>query len=295
MVLNVLEDATVQTELTQAGVPASKPDTSLKFDGSIPEAYDTKLGPLLFEFSAADTARRVADLAPDAAKVLEIAAGTGISTEHLWQSLAPTAEIVATDLSEDMLNYARQKRGAFPNVTYQQADALELPFQDNAFDLIVCQFGIMFFTDKAKSFSEMARVLKPGGSIAFTVWDSVAHNPIAGIAQTTIETFFESDPPQFLRVPWGFSEIEPIRKLVKDAGLVDLEVEVVSKTIERPDAQDVAKGFVEGNPTVLAIRERATTDPGTVIDAVAEELKSAFGHGPLQIPLQEIFFSARKA
>jgi ubiquinone/menaquinone biosynthesis C-methylase UbiE len=294
MTLNPLQDTEIQPVASRTDAVTATANVSVAFDGSIPETYDRRLGPLLFDFAAADTARRVAELAPDVADVLEIAAGTGISTEFLWKVLPPTAKIVATDLSDDMLDYARTHRGAFQNVIYQKADALDLPFEDQSFDLVVCQFGIMFFKDKDKGFAEFARVLKPGGRLVFNVWDSYDHNPIARIAQETIETFFNTNPPQFLRVPWGFSEIDPIRELVSDAGLVRLDVQVVSETVARPNAKDIARGFVEGNPTILTIREHGTVDADEVIDAVARAIKAEYGSGTLHIPLQEIFFSARK-
>jgi ubiquinone/menaquinone biosynthesis C-methylase UbiE len=153
----------------------------------------------------------------------------------------------------------------------------------------------MFFANKPQAFAEFTRVLKPGGKLVFTVWDSYANNPVAQIAQETIESFFDTNAPQFLRVPWGFSEIEPIKTLVDDAGLVDLDIEVVSKTIERPDVYDVARGFVEGNPTILAIREDALVNPEEVIDAVAGNLKAVYGETNLKIPLQEIYLAALKA
>jgi ubiquinone/menaquinone biosynthesis C-methylase UbiE len=262
------------------------------FDGSIPETYDQHLGPLLFEFSAKDTARRVAEIAGENAKVLEIAAGTGISTEFLWQELPENASIVATDLSADMLDYARSRRGALTNVAYQQADALGLPFDDESFDIVVCQFGLMFFEDKAKGLAEMARVLRKGGKVVFTVWDSFASNPVAQIAQQTIERFFESDPPQFLRVPWSLHQIDFVKDLVSQTGFRDLSVHIVTETVERPDARDVAIGFVKGNPGIIPIRERV--DEEEVVNAVADAISTEYGMSYPQIPLQEICFMALK-
>jgi ubiquinone/menaquinone biosynthesis C-methylase UbiE len=265
-----------------------------QFVGSIPDIYDSHLGPLLFEFAAADLAKRVAKAIPRGGKVLEVACGTGISTEHLWRALAPGSEIVATDLNEAMLDFARQRRGNLSNVTYRQANALELPFADASFDVIVCQFGLMFFADKAKSIAEMTRVLRPGGLLTFNVWDSLSQNKVAQIALETIAEFFETDPPDFLSVPFGYHDVDVIRDLLRDAGYRATSASVVSATVDRPDALCPAKGFVEGNPGILQIRERASADPEEIVAALAQAYDAAFGPAPLHIPLKEIVFAAVK-
>jgi SAM-dependent methyltransferase len=193
-----------------------------------------------------------------------------------------------------MLDYARENRSVLGNVSFQQADAQALDYADNAFDALVCQFGVMFFPDKARAMSEFARVLRPGGLLAFNVWGSLAENRVAEIAQTTIESFFESDPPDFLRVPFGFSDPEPIQQLLQDAGFHDHQFEIVEETIECADAVSIARGFVEGNPGILQIRERAICDPEDVVQAVAGAIEAEYGPAPLQIPLREIVILARK-
>ncbi len=274
--------------------PAGGDATAAQFVGSIPAVYDAHLGPLLFQFSAADLAKRVADALPDAKRVLEVACGTGISTEYLWRALNSETEIVATDLNEAMLAYAEAKRGTFNNVSYRQADAQALPFEDGCFDAVVCQFGIMFMPDKTRAFAEMARVLRPGGLLAFNVWDSFEHNRVARLARETIAGFFDSNPPDFLTVPFGFHDIGPIRGLIAGAGFLEPDINTVSAIVERPDAVGIARGFVEGNPGILQIRERGEVDPDTIVNALAREIGELYGPGSLQVPLQEIVCLARK-
>ncbi len=266
-----------------------------QFVGSIPEAYDRHLGPLLFEFSGADMAARVAKLHPHSARLLEVACDTGISTEHLWRALGPEVEIVATDLNESMLDYAREKRGNLKGISFRQADAQALPFDDASFDTVVCQFGIMFFSDKAKAVAEFGRVLKPGGNLVFTVWDSFEKNLVADISRKTIASFFETDPPDFLTVPFGFYEIDTIQNLINGAGFSVREIRTVSDTIERPEALSIARGFVEGNPGILQIRERGEADPEEIIQEIARAVLEIYGPEPVRIPLQEITVVAEKA
>jgi len=129
----------------------------------MPEVYDRCLGPALFAPLAARVAAEAQALAPR--RVLELAAGTGILTAELVRAL-PAAEITATDLSPAMVGWAAD-RVAGPR--WLQADAQQLDLPDADFDLVVCQFGVMFFPDKMAAFAEAARVLAPGGTLLFTV------------------------------------------------------------------------------------------------------------------------------
>ena len=121
---------------------------------------------MLFEPYARDLAGRLAGIA---GRVLETAAGTGIVTRALVQALPPDIAITATDLNQPMLDHAAQKLDA-PQVAWRQANALSLPFEDSGFEAVVCQFGVMFFPDKAAGFAEARRVLRPGGRFLMAVW-----------------------------------------------------------------------------------------------------------------------------
>jgi len=158
------------------------------FIGSIPQHYDQGLGPLIFVDYAEDISQRVAACNP--AKVLETAAGTGIVTRRLRDRLPAAAHLIATDLNAPMLEIARAKFRSGEQIEFKPADATALPFGDSSFDAIVCQFGLMFFPDKDKSFREAYRVLAPGGRYFFNVWDSHRYNPFGRIAHEVPGRFF---------------------------------------------------------------------------------------------------------
>lgn len=267
-------------------------DTHIQFDGSIPEKYDAHLGPLFFHDYADDLARRVT--LGDGSRVLETACGTGIFTERLRKALPDSVEIVATDLNPPMLEFAGAKRGDLANLHFQQADALDLPFEDRSFDAVVCQFGLMFFPDKAAGIREAARVLKPGGLLAFNVWDSLDWNPISRIAHETIGGFFTQHPPTFLLLPFSYHELDPIKALLLGNGFASFDISVVPTVVESPSARHVAVGLVEGNPGIHEIRERATAGPEEIVEAVANALRDAFGDAPLRTSLQAIVVTARR-
>lgn len=193
---------------------------SAGYIGDIPGHYDRGMGPVLFADYADDLARRVAARSPR--RVLEIAAGTGILTQRLRDLLPGAARLVATDLNPPMLDTAKPKFAADEAIEFQQADALSLPFGDGAFDVVVCQFGVMFFPDKPASYKEVHRVLAPGGSYVFNVWDAHRHNPAYHIAQELVTAQFPSDPPGFFEVPFAYHAIDPVKDALGDAGFTDL-------------------------------------------------------------------------
>ena len=192
-------------------------ETDKVFAGSIPENYDRYMVPLIFEPYAADIARRAASMSPRA--VLETAAGTGVVTRALAPKLSPRASYVVTDLNQPMLEYAASRQAPDSRIKWRQADALALPFENAAFDLVCCQFGAMFFPDRSTGYREAKRVLKPGGYFLFNVWDRIEENVFADDVTNALAKIFPSDPPRFLaRTLHGYHDTALIRSELEDAG-----------------------------------------------------------------------------
>lgn len=261
------------------------------FIGNIPQYYDQGLGPIIFAEYAIDIARRVAASRP--ARVLETAAGTGIVTRQLRDALPADTRLTATDLNPPMLDIARAKFRSGEQVDFQPADAIALPFAGGSFDAIVCQFGLMFFPDKAASFSEAHRALAPGGRYVFSVWDSHRHNPFGRIAHEVAARFFANDPPQFYNVPFSCHQIDPVKELMMTAGFGDLDIAVIRQEREIRDVANFARAAVYGNPLIDQVRSRGGVDPDQIVDTLAREFRREFGD-PGRMPLQAIVFSAAK-
>ena len=230
-----------------------------QFTGPVPALYDRCLGPLLFVPYARDLAARAAALRPG--RVLEIAAGTGIVTEALAAAL-PDAEIVATDLNQAMLDVAAT-RGLPARVTFRTADAQDLPFAAGSFDLVVCQFGIMFFPDRVGACREAMRVLAPGGRFLFSTWDRLDRNPVSERLGDAVAALFPQDPPAFYRrVPFGYHDVARIEADLEEAGFTEIAIETVSRN-SRVDAAAAARGLCRGSPMGAEIEAR-----GGDLDAV---------------------------
>jgi SAM-dependent methyltransferase len=264
-----------------------------RFTGDIPGFYDRHLGPIIFEDYAADLARRAAAIGGD--DVLEIAAGTGISTVALRTAMPVSTRIVATDLNEPMLEIAKCKLGGAKNIAFRQADAMALPFDNAAFDLVAIQFGAMFFPDKAGAFSAVRRVLKPGGTLLFNVWSTMQANPFAEITNAAAIRFFPDNPPKFYLTPFGYADIDTVHADLAAAGFRDVDHEVVRHQKLVPDWTHFATGAIYGNPIIVDIQASKTVTPEDMIAAVAGELQARFGKAPAKMPLEAIVYGAHKS
>ena len=265
-------------------------DASTNFAGSIPRLYDRYLGPVMFEPYAADLARRVADRAGDA--VLETACGTGILTRHLRARLPAAVRLVATDLNQPMLDYARATLDSTDRIDWQRADCTATPFPPASFTALACQFGVMFVPDKAAVLREARRVLAPGGFLAFNVWDSLAANPYARIAQETIARFFPADPPRFYDLPYGFGDPEPWRAMLDAHGFAEQQIEAVALEARSPTARELAVGLVRGTPMANMIEQRGGNFE-RLSEAVAAALAEFGGAAPFRSPQRALVFTAR--
>jgi ubiquinone/menaquinone biosynthesis C-methylase UbiE len=260
-------------------------ETDKVFAGSIPENYDRYMVPLIFEAFAADLARRAAALAPSA--VLEVAAGTGVVTRALAPKLSPGASYVVTDLNQPMLDYAASRQAPDNRIEWRQADALALPFGDAAFDLVCCQFGAMFFPDRALAYREAKRVLKPGGHFLFSVWDRIEENVFADDVTNALAKMFPDDPPRFLaRTPHGYHEPSLIRSELKDAGFSRVAIETRADQSRASSPRLPAVAYCQG--TVLR-NEIEARDPGTLdaaTDCAASAIAARHGSGAVAAKIQ---------
>jgi ubiquinone/menaquinone biosynthesis C-methylase UbiE len=262
------------------------------FAGSIPELYDRWLVPLIFEPYATDLATRVALRSPS--RVLEIAAGTGVVTRGLAASLPRATTIVASDLNRAMLDRAAAVGTARP-VDWREADAMQLPFPDESFDAVVCQFGVMFFPDKAKAFAEARRVLRDGGAFLFNVWDRIAENEFADEVTRSLETMFRADPPRFLaRVPHGYADASVIARDLAAGGFAKSPEIVVLAERSRADSSKVpAIAYCQGTPLRSEIEARdARLVEAT--DVAAAAIARRFGSGAVDGKIQALVVAVER-
>ena len=255
------------------------------FSGSMASIYEAYLVPLIFAPYATDLVNRVASRSLSG--VLEIAAGTGVVTRSLASVLPPSVSIVATDLNQAMLDHAAVVGTKRP-VEWRQADAMELPFSDEAFDAVVCQFGVMFFPDKAKAFAEARRVLRSGGVFIFNVWDRIEENEFADTVTTALGSVFPNDPPRFMvRTPHGYHDRPTIERDLGNGGFTNpAHFETVATRSRAPSPHVPARAFCLGTPLRNEINARDPSRLTEATDAAAEAIARRFGRGAVDGKIQ---------
>ncbi len=267
-------------------------DEARQFVGSIPSNYDRYMVPLIFNPYAQDLAQRVVKLKPRS--ILETAAGTGVVTAAIAGTLSLGDTLIATDLNPAMLDVAK-KATTKTGVTFQPADATSLPFADESFDVVVCQFGVMFFPDKLKGYKEAFRVLRKGGTFLFNVWDAIELNDVASIVSATLAKMFPENPPTFMaRTPHGYNDIEGIKATLAAAGFTNIAAEVLPKRSLAPSAREAAIGYCQGTPMRGEIETRDAGKLELATDLAEKAIIEKLGKGPIDAAIQAIVFTAMR-
>jgi SAM-dependent methyltransferase len=263
----------------------SRPETDTGFTKDIPAIYENYLVPLLFESYAADLANRLAER--PLTRVLELAAGTGVVTRSLASRLPESVAIVATDLNQPMLAHAASI-GIARSVEWRQADAGLLPFADGSFDAVVCQFGVMFFPEKARAYSEARRVLRPGGLFLFNVWDRIEENEFAEEVTAAVAGLFPDDPPRFLaRTPHGYGNRAAIERDLAGGGFTaPPRIETLAARSRAASSRAPALAYCQGTPLRNEIEARNASLLNEATDRAAEAIARRFGPGAVDGKIQ---------
>ena len=226
------------------------------------------MGPLLFEPYAKLVAERCALLQPD--RILETACGTGIVTRAVHQA-APRAELVATDINPGMLEFAAHMRTT-EHVSFQSADAQDLPFAEGSFDLVLCQFGVMFFPDKVRANQEARRVLRPNGHYLLVTFNRLELNPVPKAAADAVNALFAHNPFNYMeRGPFCYADPTRIKHDLHAAGFTEMEIETIELS-SRVNARDAAQGLVFGSPLRAEIERQDPSALDRTADAVTQAL-----------------------
>jgi len=266
-------------------------DQELRFTGSVPAQYEALMVPLLFRPYAEELAQRARAFEPS--RILETAAGTGALTRALAAAL-PTAEVVATDLNQPMLDVNAQQV-ASDRVRFVQADAQELPFDAGSFDLVVCQFGAMFFPDRVRGHGEARRVLGDGGHYLLAIWDILERNPLTAATQQVLIDAFPDNPPLFMREgPFGYADISRIESDLHAAGFGSVEIETVELRSRCQSAHQAAMALCYGTPMGTELGEREPGSVERVFPLVEEALREFEGPDGIDAPMSAHIVTATR-
>ena len=254
---------------------------------SIPVNYDAYMGPMVFDTYALDLVGRLEMTKP--VSVLELACGTGGVTKHILSNLPRNSALIATDISEDMMDVAKQTIDA-PNLLWKNVDMSSIPSEDNMFDIVICQFGLMFVPDKLVAIKEMFRVLKPGGQLLFNTWGNLDQNPIWKLSFKILREYLGGLPFAPEMGPFGLQQPEPVLELLKEAGFASFTATSVYKTAIAESAEHASTGYLLVSPV---IQKKPELFP-IMHEVMVKDFKDAFGNETIKSPLLAQVFEARK-
>ncbi len=265
--------------------------TTISFNGSVPSHYDQYLGPMLFEDYAIDVCARINT--SNVKSVLELCSGTGRVTNHLRKTLLPTTRLVASDISQDMLTVAKG-RIQDSNIDWQVIDAQQIPFAANEFDLVVCCFGYMLIPDRAKAFEETLRVLRPGGTLLMSTWDTLERNEASHVFRSIIKKSFGDSLPETYKLPYSLNNPESIKEELLNAGFSKVNVDIVNKNSVCASAKEAAYGLVHGGSLYNEVIKRGPETLNEILKKVEQQLAIKYGNAPMVAPMRALITVAKK-
>lgn len=263
--------------------------TSLFFGGNISQHYEDYLGAFVFEPFAADLAKRLN--LTGVSNMLELGCGSGRLTQHIAAMLPAAVKFTATDLTTDMLSVAQSKVKS-DRVTWAQADMMNLPFEDAAFDLVVCQFAVMLVPDQLKALAEIKRILKPGGKVVFSTWTDLSHNRLWALGDEVLKSFSINAPMTRNPGPFALGDAAVVSDMLTQTGFSQALATTVENTGETDVAAKAAYGFIYGLPISLLIQKEQPELMPEILRTLEEALKAELGEQPLKIPQKALVFEA---
>ena len=211
-------------------------------------------------------------------RVLDVACGTGIVARQIAARVGSQGIIIGLDLDPDKINVAR----AMANqeglaIEWKTGPAEQLPFPDGSFDLLICQFGLMFFSDRHAALMEMYRVLGTDGRVVLSVWQELDRHPFY---QTLDEVSRQRLGKSSVGAVFSLGDADEVRKLLTYAGFQDIEIESMSITARYPNPQEFLAWEIDVDP--------AETPALQNLDAAAQKAILVSLHAEMQAPLQEL-------
>jgi ubiquinone/menaquinone biosynthesis C-methylase UbiE len=177
--------------------------------------------------------------------VLDVACGTGIATRLAAVAAGPSGRVVGSDLNQGMIRYARQMSAAeWPDIVWDEASALDLPYQDGSFDRVVCQQGVQFFPDPGAGLAEMRRVTRTGGSVAISVWSELSTSPYFEALVEMLVDHAHVDPSEVAFTATAAEIVEWFRA----AELPVPTVELVEAQVDLPPMRDYIPAHLRALP-----------------------------------------------
>lgn len=264
-----------------------------QMDASAPELYERYLVPAITSLWANDLLDRIA--LEHGESVLDVACGTGV-VARLAEQRGHVGRLVGIDLNSAMLAIARRKS---TGIAWIEGSALDLPFDNNSFDAVLCQLGLQFFPDRPLALSEMARVLKPGGRAGLSVYSAIERTPAAHAFVLALENRLGIDASRTKRSEHLVCDAQEVGSWAKQAGFTDVGVAVVTKQITFPSMTDYVRFQLTATPMAALLNDKDAPERERLITSIAADAGARLDHsvlasGKLTFPQESYVLTASR-
>jgi ubiquinone/menaquinone biosynthesis C-methylase UbiE len=211
-------------------------------------------------------------------RALDIACGTGIVARNVATRVGLQGIVIGLDVNPDMIDTARAaaERDHLA-IEWHTSSAEQLPFPDENFDLILCQFGLMFFRERHAALKEMHRVLRKDGRLVLSVWQGLDRHPFYETLHEVSLRYFGKSSVQAV---FSLGDADELRKLLTDSGFRQIKIEPMSLTAHFPQPEEFLAWEIDINPA-----EAPALQP---LDKEAQQAIMAAARQDMQSPLEEI-------
>jgi ubiquinone/menaquinone biosynthesis C-methylase UbiE len=227
----------------------------------------------------------VAELQPSEC-VLDVACGTGFVARLAAQCVDVAGRVVGIDLNASMIEAARAASGrdVVSIIDWRVGDAAALPFEDDLFDVVLCQQGVQFFSDRLGALRQMRRVLRPTGRLAFTVWSAIGDSPYVAALAEALAQHVSAEAGLMARAPCALNDAEELYGLVTSAGFQNVRVRQMIETTTLPLPEAFVPGHLAALPIAEAITRLAPDRRAALIQEMTEALHAYVDGEQLKLP-----------
>ncbi|MER8428327.1 methyltransferase domain-containing protein [Mesorhizobium sp. M1403] len=267
-----------------------------QLEGSAAELYERYLVPAITALWAADLVDRAAPQSGE--RVLDVACGTGVVARSAAERMG-NGQVVGLDINTGMLAVARSlPRGAGPRIDWCEGSALEMPFPDSTFDLVLCQLGLQFFSDRSGALREMFRVLVPNGRLALSVFSAIDQTPAAKALADALDRHLGPGASATKRSEHSLADADELYRLVAGAGFRHVTVHTITKNIGFPSPKEYVRLQLAATPQAGLVSGMDAGHRDAVITAITGDLSSSLAiystGGELMFPQEAHVLLARK-
>ncbi len=258
-----------------------------------PDAYEKYIVPAFSGAWAQDIVNRAALRNGD--RILDVGCGTGIVSRYAVKALGQSGHITGIDINEIVLKKAREI--CPPNVSpieWKQGDVTDLPFSDTMFDVVLCQQGLQYFSDRPRALNEINRVLVNQGRVFFSVWRPIEYFPFYSALHSALEHYVSAKAASILASAFTLGESTRLRTLFENAGFKNIDICLTVRQMRySPLDEFLIGGFVASPFTddILALEESIREE---MLQTIKKSISDYIDDHGLAAPMECLVVSAIK-